>query len=56
MINNESKRIWKEAIVTYSSFYPSICLEGLSKTLENFSQAAELRSEYLQNKNLERDW
>jgi hypothetical protein len=35
-VNNESKRIWKEAImVQILRYHPSICLEGLIKTMKN---------------------
>jgi hypothetical protein len=33
-MNNEFKRIWKEAIVAY----PGICLEGLRKSTKKLSQ------------------
>jgi hypothetical protein len=28
------ERIWKEAVMAYSEYYPGICLEGLRKTIE----------------------
>jgi hypothetical protein len=31
-MNNELERIWKEMIMAYSGYYPSICLQGLWKT------------------------
>jgi hypothetical protein len=38
---DELKRIWKEAIVAYSRYYPGICLEGLRKTIKNLSQYSQ---------------
>jgi hypothetical protein len=31
LMNNELKRIWKEAALTVSKYYSEICLEGLRK-------------------------
>jgi hypothetical protein len=37
-MNDELERIWKEAPVAYSRYYPSICLEKLRKTTKTLSQ------------------
>jgi hypothetical protein len=31
LVNNELERMWKEAVVVYLRFYPSICQKGLRK-------------------------
>jgi hypothetical protein len=31
-MNNELERIWKEVVMAYSGYYPSIYLQGLGKT------------------------
>jgi hypothetical protein len=36
-MNDEFERIWKEAVVAYSMYYPGICLEVLCETAENLS-------------------
>jgi hypothetical protein len=33
--DDELERIWKEAVVAYSKYYPGICLQGLGKTTRN---------------------
>jgi hypothetical protein len=37
-MNNEFEKIWKEAVVACSRYYPGICLEGLRKTAKTLSQ------------------
>jgi hypothetical protein len=34
---DELERIWKESIVTWTRYYISTCLEGLTKTVKNNS-------------------
>jgi hypothetical protein len=44
------KRIWKEAAVAYSSYYPNSFLERLRKTTKNFRIAgvrAGIRTEHV---------
>jgi hypothetical protein len=38
LTNNKFYRIWKEAIVVYSRYYPGICFQGLRNTTRNVSQ------------------
>jgi hypothetical protein len=56
-MNDEMERIWKEAIVAQSKYYPRIFLEGLKKTTKNTVRtagvAAETRTEHLPNTSLE---
>jgi hypothetical protein len=45
-MNNELKRIWKEAVVTAEvPHYPGICLEGLRKITKTTVRIACLRAE-----------
>jgi hypothetical protein len=41
------ERIWKEVVVTYSRYYPSICLEGLREITRN----APVRTAYVPAEN-----
>jgi hypothetical protein len=34
----ELARIWKEAVVAYSRYYPNICFEGQSKPMKSLSR------------------
>jgi hypothetical protein len=34
-LNDELERVWKEAVVDFLTYCPSICLEGLKKTTKN---------------------
>jgi hypothetical protein len=57
-MNNELEKIWKEAVVVYSGYYPSVCLEGLRTTTRESSGRragvpAEVKTEHLPNTNLE---
>jgi hypothetical protein len=54
LMNNESEKIWKEGVLAYTRYYPSIFLEVLSKNPENFfkifGEPTEIRREYLPHK------
>jgi hypothetical protein len=54
-MEDEFYRIWKEAVVAYSRYYPSICLEGMKKAIKHLSQGswypAEIRTKRLLNTN-----
>jgi hypothetical protein len=53
-MNDELKRIWKEAVVAYLRYYPGICPEGLKKTrktsVKRAGVSADIRKEPLTNK------
>jgi hypothetical protein len=51
-MTDELERIWKDSVVVQLRHYPCICLEGLRKTMQNFSIAivpAGIRTVYLVN-------
>jgi hypothetical protein len=41
-MNDDVGRMWKEAAVATSRYYPSIFLEGPKKTMKNFRVLAEI--------------
>jgi hypothetical protein len=58
-MDNELENILKKAVLTYSGFYPGICLERLRKTPYKITVKiaripAEIRMEDLPNTNLKR--
>jgi hypothetical protein len=52
-VNDELERMWKETVVAKfkEGYYPSICLEGLTKPAKNLSQDSRSpdRELYYQN-------
>jgi hypothetical protein len=42
LMSDDLERIWKEAAMAYSKYYPGICLDGLRKTTENLSQVTSV--------------
>jgi hypothetical protein len=45
-VNDELKRIWKEAVAAlFLRYYPSICLEGLRKPRKTSVRIANLRAD-----------
>jgi hypothetical protein len=47
------QRIWKEAVMAYSSHYPGICMEELKKSMKNNNRIAstltQISTEHLLN-------
>jgi hypothetical protein len=59
LMNVELERIWKEASIAWSMYYPRIRLEGLRKTMKTLRIAdvsVDIRTEHLPNTSLERYW
>jgi hypothetical protein len=55
LVNNKLERIWKEAIMVQSRYYPSTFLEGRSKTTEKLGTVGvlpEIRTEYIPHTNV----
>jgi hypothetical protein len=54
-MKDELERIWEEEVMALSKYYPSICLEGLRKIMENgrlTGVPGEIQTEKFQNMNL----
>jgi hypothetical protein len=56
-MTDELERIWREAVMAYSRYYPSICLEGLRETTKTSVRIpgvpAEIQIKPLPNASLE---
>jgi hypothetical protein len=54
-MHEKLEMIWKEAVVSWSRYYPGIFLEGLNKTTKILNQDNECaaRAEHLPNTSLE---
>jgi hypothetical protein len=45
LTNDELERVWKEAIMAQSRYYPRICLEVMRETTKNLVQDAGVPAE-----------
>jgi hypothetical protein len=51
-LNGKWERIWKEPVVNWLNYCPSICHEVVKKTTDSLSEDIQIRTQHLQDASL----